>query len=57
MKRPSRLEILQYALEGVCMIRGTHPEPNNYPEEIEELDAHDEWLRKEIDRVQQQEQT
>ncbi len=36
----TKLELLKYALEGCRSILGHHPAPDDYPEEIEELDAH-----------------
>lgn len=52
MTRPSRLEILEYALEGATMQRGTHVGcPDLYEEWLDELDAHIEWLESEIARV------
>lgn len=50
-KRPSRLEILEYALEGICTQIGTHPCPNDYPNEIDEYENHQEWLVNEIRKL------
>ena len=52
MTRPSRLEILEYALAGAQTERGiwSGAMPD---EEAETLDAHIEWLKQEIARVKE----
>ncbi len=52
MKRPSRLEILEYALDGVRAYYGTYSGQFSDDEEAE-LDDHIEWLKAEIVRVRQ----
>lgn len=50
MKRPTRLEILEYALEGATTQRGLWSGELSAKEEAE-LDNHIEWLEKEIQRA------
>jgi hypothetical protein len=50
MTRPSRLEILEYALEGAQTQRGIWSGEMGVREEAE-LDAHIDWLEREIARV------
>jgi hypothetical protein len=38
--RLTRLQLLEYALEGVLFMRGVHGAPGEYPVEIEEYGAH-----------------
>lgn len=52
MRRPSRLEILEYALEGVNTLWGTQVGALTEWEE-EELEDHREWLKDEIKRVKE----
>lgn len=51
MSRPSRLEILKYALEGARTERGVWSGAMGEAEE-EQLDADIEWLEAEIARVE-----
>ncbi len=52
MSRPSRLEILEYALEGVTTLRGVWAGCDSMSEEEEStLDGHLAWLEAEIARV------
>ena len=56
MKRPPRLAILEYALEGACTERGIWS--GAMTEEAEaELDADIEWLETEIARVKAKQET
>jgi hypothetical protein len=49
MTRPSRLEILEYALEGAVTLRGiSDPSDEEY---MDELEDHRDWLAAEIKRV------
>ena len=50
--RLSRLQILQYALEGVRHRIGSHAAPHEYPEEIEELEAHERSLIRRIEATE-----
>ena len=50
MSKPTRLELLEYALEGVRTLLGSHPDPNRYPDDINELEAHLEHIEKLIER-------
>lgn len=52
MARPTRLEILEYALEGATTERGLWSGAMSFEQE-EELDRHIEWLEKEIERVKE----
>ena len=55
MKRPTRLDILEYALSGVLTTIGTGVWPPDMPvadsEWLDELEAHRDWLEVEIARV------
>jgi L-ribulose-5-phosphate 3-epimerase UlaE len=53
MKRPSRLDILKYALDGVKTYYGLYSGQFSIDEEDEILD-HIDWLTEEIDRVENQ---
>lgn len=55
MSRPSRLEILEYALEGALTERGIWSGAASEEDEAE-LDAHIEWLEAEIARVKEKQQ-
>ena len=52
MRRPSRLEILEYALEGALTERGIWSGAMTEEQE-DELDEHIEWLESEIQRVKE----
>jgi hypothetical protein len=52
----SRLEILEYAKEGVQTRIGVHPAPNEYPEDIEELEAVLAEIERRIARAKAREQ-
>lgn len=51
MTRPSRQQILEYALSGLRTEIGIHPCPNEYPDEIREYEEHFEWIEKELEKL------
>lgn len=52
MARPSRLDILRYALTGALTDRGTCSVGEEYDEYLDQLDKDIEWLEREIKRCE-----
>ena len=49
LPRPTKLDLMEYALEGVFTKIGTHPAPVEDPEYIEQLVADRDWIKKRIE--------
>ena len=48
MEKLTHLQLLQYAEQGIADRIGCHPCPNEYPEELDELEDHLKNVRKRI---------